>query len=96
MYKQLRWWQRANHFPGRHILGHKDKIATLFSKVRARYPRKASDTLDFMPESYVLRGSLQADTKLCAVRRVRANAHSMMTNYLTALRARMQVLEKKW
>ena len=67
VYKQLRWWQRANHFPGRHILGHKDKIATLFSKVRSSLPSKASDTLDFMPESYVLRGSLQADTKLSAV-----------------------------
>ena len=96
VYKQLRWWQRANHFPGRHILGHKDKIATLFSKVRSSLPSKASDTLDFMPESYVLRGSLQADTKLCAVRRVRANAHSMMTNYLTRASRSNTGTEKKW
>ena len=67
VYKQLRWWQRANHFPGRHILGHKDKIATLFSKVRSLLPSEESGALDFMPESYVLRGSLQAHTKLCAV-----------------------------
>lgn len=64
VYKQLKWWQRANHFPGRHILGHKDKIAELFSDVRSKLPLSKSDQLNFMPESYVLRGSLSSNSEL--------------------------------
>jgi len=69
-YKQFQWWQRANHFPGRHILGHKDKIALLFSKVRRSLRDSLmmkDDVLDFMPESYVLRGPLKANKELCSV-----------------------------
>lgn len=61
-FSSLQWWQRLNHFPGRHILGHKDKIAKLFENVQRLLPTRC--TFDMMPESFVLSGPLEEHPSL--------------------------------
>ena len=50
IYVQLRPWQRVNHIPGRHRIGHKDSLGMLMRQAATAFP----DAFNFVPRTFVL------------------------------------------
>jgi hypothetical protein len=66
-FKELREYQRVNHFPGTYLLGRKDNMARVCNKFRRTF---GTENFEYFPKTFICpgdRAELLADEDECKV-----------------------------